>query len=278
MRVGRALAACFVGLTAGTGLVLATDPALAAPVQFGSVTVDPQSGPANTTIGVEYQRGDTGVVCKHELPITFKWDGHGVASAPLGANCIARAAFKPPKDDRRQGPHQVTAWQGNAPLGGALFVINGTDPSPSVSASASPSPSRSKGTATPSATASVSDPPVPTYDPPTVDGTVAAAGAPSAAAAGTSGSGGGGGSSIGVALAFGGVLVLGGVGILGFIVIRGRREDADPEADDGLPVLRESPTQPLPNFPTQFVPPADPYAAPAYPTTIEPGPLPPVPD
>jgi hypothetical protein len=81
-----------------------------------------------------------------------------------------------------------------------------------------------------------------------------------------------------VALAFGGALVLGGVGILGYIVIRGRREEPEPDADAGVPVLRESPTQPLPNFPSQFVPPPDPYAAPEHPTTIEPGPLPPLPD
>ncbi len=81
-----------------------------------------------------------------------------------------------------------------------------------------------------------------------------------------------------MALAFGGALVLGGVGILGYIVMRGRREDIEPDADSGLPVLQESPTQPLPNFPAAYVPPPDPYAAPVHPTRIEPGPLPPLPD
>src|SRR5579859_7546091 len=221
MRVGRALATCFVGLLAGTGLILATDPALAAPVPFGSVTVDPESGPPNATIVAQYRATEAGVLCK-PTTITFKWDGHGVAAGELGRNCVANSnPFKPPKDDRKQGPHQVTAWQGGQVLAGALFVVSGTDPSPSTSASPSPSPSRSKATTTPSSTASVSDPPIPTYDAPAVDGTVAAAGAPSAAGAGTTDSGGGGGgSSIGVALAFGGALVLGGVGILGFIVIR----------------------------------------------------------
>lgn len=258
-----------MGLGCGLTVAALAAPAFAAPGRFGDVVVAPKSGPGNTLIAVEYRQNGMGGVCT-PVQVVFKWDGRNVATAGLTKNCVAKSAFRPPKDDRTPGPHQVSAWdnKGNTLGGAAIFVVTVGDPSPSPSASvsASASPSRSK---TPKPTASPTDdpvevdPPLPTDDGPSVDGTVAAA-APGDGQNG-SGSGGGGFSSIGVALAFGGALVLGGVVILGFIVFRGRREDSDPEPS----VLGESPTQPIPGF-SGFIP-HQPSAPPTESTSRMPG-------
>jgi hypothetical protein len=258
----------------GGALTVATVavPAFADPNGGGEVIVAPKSGPANTSIAVEYRLNGMGGVCA-PMQVTFKWDGRAVGPpVPFTKNCVAKWAFKPPKDDRNPGLHLVTASGKGGQLGQTAFLVTTGDPSgsPSASASASASPSRSrsaKPSASPSDDPVVVDPPLPTDNGPSVDGTVAAAGPPGNGQDG-SGSGSGGISSIGIALAFGGVLVLGGVVILGFIVFRGRRDDDDLEPA----VLGESPTQPIPGF-SGFVP-----YQPGPSTTIEPVLPPPVPE
>jgi hypothetical protein len=267
-----------MGLSCGLMVAMYAGPAVAAPSRFGFVVVDPRSGPPTTTIGVEYRQDNAGMACR-AATITFKWDGHNVAAAPMGHNCVAKSAFKPPRDDRSPGAHQVSAWEGGTALGGALFFVTAGSPSPSPSSSPSadpspsPSPSKSKGakpSASPSPEETEVDPPLPTETEPSIDGTIAAAGPP-AAGQGGSESGGGGMGPIGVALAFGGALVLGGVAILGFIVFRGRRDDTEPEPA----ILGDSPTQPIPTFGGLF---ATPQPAAGLPTTVEPALPPPVPD
>ena len=267
MRVRRALTAGLVALVGSLATAMLATPAHAGPRPSGHVSVDPQAGPPSTVITVQYQQNNlTTQICKR-IAVTFNWDGHAVKKATL-INCIATSSFKPPSDDRKPGIHRVTAVPDGGDTVETFFLIDQPDPSGSPSPSVSPSPSRSKGTK-PSPTDSAIDPPtdpaLPTYAGPSVDGTVAAA-------AGTDnrggGSSGGGTSPIGIALAFGGALVLGGVVILGYIVMRGRREE--PEY-----ALAESPTQPIPNFPGIFTPPAD---APTLVQPAEPDQPPPVPD
>jgi hypothetical protein len=286
MRVRRALAAGLLALACGTAMVVLAIPALAAtaaPV-YGTLTLDPRSGPGNTTITAIFQLNPQ-IGCPG-FDVIFKWGGHNVGQDKLNG-CAASVTFKPPRDDRRAGAHAVTAWDThNRPISNvAAFVIT-TDPSnppPTPSTPVTPGSTKASKSpkATPTDTSYTTDPPLPTYDGPSVAGTVAAidTGTGAGADTGSGGEGGGGLSgAMGVALTFGGALVLGGVLILGYIVMRGRRGDRDPEY-----ALADSPTQPLPRHPGGLFglgdriegaaegPPADPW-------TPGPPPGPPVPE
>src|SRR2546423_5396630 len=221
MRVRRALTAGLVALVGSLATAMLATPAHAA--TFGTVNLDPQFGPGNATINAEFQwSGAFGAACPR-FNVIFKWDGRQVGANKLD-NCVADATFRPPKDDRKPGPHKVNAPDDKGRiLGGNVFVIENPAPSGSPSPSVSPSPSRSKGTKptpTDSAIDPATDPALPTYAGPSLDGTVAAAAGTDNRGGGASG---GGTSPIRIALGFGGALVLGGVVILGYIVQRGRR-------------------------------------------------------
>src|SRR5437763_1405512 len=142
MRVRRALNAGLVALVGALPLVLLAAPAQAA--TFGTVTVDPQFGPGSTSITAEFQWTATvGPGCPH-FNVNFKWDGRQVGANKLN-NCVADVTFKPPRDDRKAGPHKVNATDDKGHiLGGTFFVVESVDPSGSPSPSPSPSPSKSK--------------------------------------------------------------------------------------------------------------------------------------
>src|SRR2546421_7915434 len=183
MRVRRALTAGLVALvgssaTAMLVTMLAT-PALAGPRPSGHVSVDPPAGPPSTLIAATYQQNSlTPQICRRTA-VTFNWDGHAVTKPiTMGGDCIATASFKPPRDDRKPGIHKVTAVPDGGNTAEAFFLIDRPDPSDSPSPGVSPSPSKSKSakpTPTDSAIDPATDPPLPTYAGPAVDGTVAAA-------------------------------------------------------------------------------------------------------
>jgi hypothetical protein len=294
MRVRRALAAGLLALACGTAMVILAIPALAAtaaPV-YGTVSVDPQFGPGNTTITAVFQLNPPDSGCPG-FDVIFKWDGRNVGQDKLNG-CAASVSFKPPRDDRQPGPHRVTVWDTHnhrLSVNAAVFLIASDPSSPPPTLSSTPvTPGSTKASkspkATPTDTSYTTDPPLPTYDGPSVAGTVAAidTGTGAGADTGSGGEGGGGLSgAMGVALTFGGALVLGGVLILGYIVMRGRRGDGDPEY-----ALADSPTQPLPRHPGGLFglgdriegaadrPPAP--GPPADPWTPGPPPGPPVPE
>jgi hypothetical protein len=269
MRGRPALAAAVLALASGIGLVLASNPAHAAPFG-GTLTVKPQLGPPDTQITARFQWNATNACPKFN--VIFKWDGHQVGSPKPLDHCVAALSFRPPRENRGPGPHSITAGTDNAVLGQATFFVVGTRPSDSPPPSQTPSatPTKSKGTkASPSPSGSDVVYVPPTYDTPTQSGSVDAAGAGAGGGSDSSSSSGGGGMSpIAVALAFGGALVLGGVLILGYIVFRGRRDEPEPAF-----ALAESPTQPIQTgFPRSFLaPPVDPYH-------VDPSGPPPVPD
>jgi hypothetical protein len=232
MRAQRRLALSLLLVTGGLSIAMISAPASAAPPS--NLTLKPAEGGAGSTVTAEFRL--TGLqpgVCTR-LRVTFRWDGQEIGQNNAG-NCTASVRFKPPRNDRAAGPHQVSASGGNQ-AGFAFFTITGGD---ATSTPTSTPTGRATATATGHATptyAAASDPalPVPTDR---ITGSVVPPPALDAAAGVASG---GSSSFTSLTLLFGGVLVLGGVGILAFVIMRMRRGEEDPEPADGP---RDYPTQ-----------------------------------
>jgi hypothetical protein len=229
MRAQRRLALSLLLLAAGLSVLATGTPAQAAPVS--GLSLDPSEGRSGTSITASFQVAGVqqGQNCVHTT-VTFWWDRTVVGRKDGG--CVISVSFRPPKNDKAAGPHQVTARDSRTgQLGAAVFTITGTDATPT-----------GRATATPTATAVASDPPLPT---PTEGDTVTVAPPSVDAAAGvTPKSDIGGGSSplTSFALIVGGLLVLGGIGILGYVVWRTRATGLEPEPAGGL---SDYPTQPI---------------------------------
>jgi hypothetical protein len=247
MRAQRRLALSLLLLAAGLSVLATGAPAQAAPT--GGLTLDPTEGRAGTTITASFQVTSIqpGADCVHTT-VTFWWDRAVVGRKDGG--CVVSVSFRPPKDRRDAGPHQVIARDSKTgQVGTAIFTITGTD------ATSTPT-GRPTGTA--KATAGASDPPLPT---PTEGDTVTAPPSVDAARGVAPGTGGGSGPSAltSFALIVGGILVLGGVGILGFVIYRTRQMGLEPEPAGGL---SDYPTQqiglPEPSPPRHAAPYDDP--------------------
>jgi hypothetical protein len=232
MRAQRRLALSLILLVAGLTVLATGAPAQAAPVN--GLTLNPTEGRSGTTITASFQVAavEQGQACGHPS-VTFWWDRTVVGRRDGG--CVINLSFKPPKNGKAAGPHQVTARDSRTgQIGAAVFTITSGD------ATSTPT-GRSSATAT--ANAGASDPPLPTptegdavtVAPPSLD-------AARGAVAPGSGSGTGPSALTSFALILGGVLVLGGIGILGFVVYRTRQTGPEPEPAGGL---SDYPTQPI---------------------------------
>ncbi len=230
MRAQRRSALSLLLLVAGLTVLATGAPAQAEPVN--GLTLSPTEGRAGTTITASFQAAvPQGQACVHTT-VTFWWDRTVVGRKDGG--CVISVSFRPPKNDKAAGPHQVTARDSKTgQVGSTVFTITGTDTT---------STPTGRPTATVTATTPASDPPLPT---PT-DGDTATVAPPSLDAARGVAPGGGGSSGPSVlttfALIFGGVLVLGGVGILGFVIYRTRPSGLEPEPAGGM---TDYPTQPI---------------------------------
>src|SRR5256885_13985453 len=129
MRVPRALVAVLVALVSGLGLAILAAPAQAAKVQ-GRVSLDPQYGPPDTIITVQFQQVTSGDPGCGSFPVVFKWDGHPVGGGKL-KNCVVIDSFQPPHGAAKAGPHRVIATDDkNTVLSQPVFFIIFTgDPS-----------------------------------------------------------------------------------------------------------------------------------------------------
>ncbi|OLB81720.1 MAG: hypothetical protein AUI14_02445 [Actinobacteria bacterium 13_2_20CM_2_71_6] len=231
MRALRGLAAGLSAIAGGLAVAVGGAPAMAAPV-FGGLTLDPQSGKADTTITATFQVTDRqGGNCK--VNVTFRWSGHTVGQDKSNG-CTASIRFKAPRNDRDVGAHQVSAVDATShQVGVAIFTVTVADST--TDPTATPTKTRSARPTSSATDLTALDPPLPTEAaPPSLDavgGTASPLGTKRDSALST------------WALAFGGILVLGGVSILVLVVMRMR--GGDPEPEHGAP-LGEFPTQVIP--------------------------------
>jgi hypothetical protein len=242
MRLLRCLAAGLVVLAGGPVLAAAATSASAAPALDATLTLDPSSGKASTTITAVFQvDGMDNNRC--HLRVTYSWDNQ-----QLGQNrtegCTSKVRIRPPHDGRDPGPHQITAVDGTThQTATAVFTIGAAD------ATATPTAGATTPDMTDTGPADVGPPPVDSASanpsaaavPQAVPQTKASSSTPFSL----------------VALIIGGALLLGGVVILVMVVLR-MRGDGHGRYDDELPY--EPPPAPLSGsgrlgeYPTQRMP------------------------
>ncbi len=216
MHALRCLAAA---LTAAGVVAVCAAPASAAPAFGATLTLDPSSGKAGTTITATFVvNAAAGTNCR--LRVTYRWDSH-VIGEDRSDSCVSKIKFRAPKSGREARPHEVTAVDSTThQAAAAIFTILGAD------ATATPTPTGGTPGATdtqpadvaaPADTGTAADP-----SPPAAHGNALPPAQPSSSLSAW-------------ALVFGGVLVLGGVAILALVILRMRRPGADPDEEEPLP-------------------------------------------
>jgi hypothetical protein len=205
--------------------VLAT-PASAAPPFGATLTLDPPSGKAGTTVNATFEVNQGTGNCR--LRVTYRWDGREIGQDRTN-DCTSSIRFKAP---RSLGSHLLTAADSTTHLSAfATFTVTTVDGSPD------PTPTKTRGQATPSGGQSANADPLPIDTGQQAQPSLAPAHADAGPQVKTSSS------LSGWVLAFGGALILGGVVILILILLR-LRGGGDPEDDRA----------PLTDFPTQQIP------------------------
>jgi hypothetical protein len=246
MRALRCLTVGLVSVTGGLALAVCASPAAAAPPFGATLSLDPSSGKAGTTITATFQVNQAAVTAKCRLRVTYRWDAQ-VIGQDTSDTCVSTVRFKAPHSARDAGPHQVSAVDGTThQVAAAIFMVTGADattepsPTPTRTRSVRPSP-----TGTDSANV---DQPLPPYPAATSDPSLDAVNGhalPQVKPA----------SSLSAwALIFGGGLVLGGVAILILVVLRMRRGDPEPDGYAGdEPALVPPARSRLGDYPTQQI-------------------------
>jgi hypothetical protein len=215
MRVLRCLAAGLISVAGGLAIAVDATPATAAPPFGATLTLDPSSGRAGTTITATFQVNDP-VATNCRLRVTYRWENQIIGEDRTNS-CLSQVRFRA-RGGRDLGPHEVSAVDGTTRQAVAIFTITAVDATPDPTAT----PTRTR-TAGPSATANQSadavvplpvdtGPPVTSANPQVLPQIKPASSALSS-----------------MALIFGGALVLGGVAILILVVLRVRRGDPGPD-------------------------------------------------
>ena len=219
MRALRCLAVGLLSVTGGLAVsIAAATPASAAPPFNASLTLDPTSGKASTTIAATFQIAvPDGVRCR--MRVTFRWDDHTLGQKSTDA-CTLTVHIKAPRDGREQGSHQVRATETTSHIEAtATFTVTDGDATPTAT------PTRAH-------TSPPADDPTAAFGPPVSSASVDPTAGQVLPQAKTSSS-----MFTPIALIFGGGLVLGGVAILTLVILRMRRGEPEPEPefDDDFP-------------------------------------------
>jgi hypothetical protein len=223
MRVLRCLAVGLLSVAGGLAVSVGATPASAAPNFIATLTLDPPSGKANTTITATFQiEVPDGTHCR--MRVAFRWDDRTLGTQRADS-CRLTVHLKAPRDGRDQGPHQVRATETTSHIeASATFLVTDADATPTAT------PTRPRTTA-PADDGSAAGPPLP-LNTATVDPSAAQA-LPQPKASSSM--------FTPVALIFGGALVLGGVAILAIVILRMRRGEPEPDLGERA----DYPTQPL---------------------------------
>ncbi len=211
MRALRCVAAGLISVVGGLAVAAYAAPATAAPPFGATLTLDPSSGKAGTTITATFQVTEPlATTCK--LRVTYRWDAQ-VIGADRTDSCVSRVRFKA-RGGRDLGPHEVSAVDATThQAAAAIFTITSVDATPDPTATPTKHSSPSSATDNQSADAVLPLPvdtgPSAVAPNPQVLPQVKPASSPLSA----------------MALIVGGALVLGGVAILILVVLRMRRGD-----------------------------------------------------